>query len=216
MAADFPSWPTVCKRFTVWEKAGTARQLLDALRNRVRLASGRTAAPSTAIIDSQSVRAAPTVATAIRGFNAGKVQGRKRHIAVDTLGLLIAVLVTQHSHWTGSARVLLQRLCSAGGRVRPAWADGGYTGTLLGWVRSPLAPTVEIAKRPDPPHFTVLPRGGWWNAPWRGPPTTAAAPAIQTTTPPRGNGPMIDDQHHCRRLAQAQQLGNRHLVISSE
>jgi transposase len=161
LPADFPPWPTVYKRFAAWEKVGATQRLLDALRDRVRLASGRTAAPSAAIIDSQSVRAAPTVATSTRGYDAGKkVQGRKRHIAVDTLGLLVAVLVTPASTSDRiAARSLLRRLrSSAGRRVRLVWADGGYTGTLLDWARTTLALTVEIVKRPDLPHFTVLPR----------------------------------------------------------
>jgi len=161
LPADFPPWPTVFKRFTAWEKAGTTQRILDALRDRVRLAAGRAAAPSAAIIDSQSVRAAPTVASSTRGYDAGKkVQGRKRHIAVDTLGLLIAVLVTPASTSDRiAARSLLRRLRSAAGRrVGLVWADGGYTGTLLDWAHSTLALTVEIVKRPDLPHFTVLPR----------------------------------------------------------
>ncbi|SDG04403.1 Transposase [Lentzea fradiae] len=161
LPVDFPPWPTVYKRFAAWEKAGATQRLLDALRDRVRLADGRAAAPSAAIIDSQSVRAAPTVATSTRGYDAGKkVQGRKRHIAVDTLGLLIAVLVTPASTSDRiAARSLLRRLRSAAGRrVRLVWADGGYTGTLLDWARKTLALTVEIVKRPDLPHFTVLPR----------------------------------------------------------
>ncbi|WP_245734128.1 IS5 family transposase [Lentzea jiangxiensis] len=160
LPADFPPWPTVYKRFTVWERAGATQRLLDALRDRARLASGRTAAPSAAIIDSQSVRAAPTVATSTRGYDAGKkVQGRKRHIAVDTLGLLVAVLMTPASASDRiAARSLLRRLRSAAGRrVGLVCADGGYTGTLLAWVRTTLVLTVEIVKRPDLPHFTVLP-----------------------------------------------------------
>ncbi|MEU3642978.1 transposase [Lentzea sp. NPDC034063] len=79
---------------------------------------------------------------------------------MDTLGLLIAVLVTPASTSDRvAARSLLRSLRSvAGPRVQLAWADGGYTGTLLDWARRPLALTVEIVKRPDLPHFTVLPR----------------------------------------------------------
>ncbi|WNV91422.1 transposase [Umezawaea sp. Da 62-37] len=95
MPADFPPWVRVYKRFNLQEKAGASRRVLDALRDRARLAAGRVAAPSAAIIDSQSVRAAETVGKATRGFDAGKkVQGHERHIAVDTLGLPVAVLMT--------------------------------------------------------------------------------------------------------------------------
>jgi transposase len=95
---DFPLWPTVYKRFASWEKAGASQRLLDALRDRARLAEGRVVAPSAAVVDSQSARASATVGRATQGGTAGKkVAGRKRHIVVDTLGLLVAVLVTPAS-----------------------------------------------------------------------------------------------------------------------
>ncbi len=70
----------------------------DQLRERVRLLAGRKAAPTAAIIDSQSLEAAEQVARAGRGYDAAKkTNGRKRHIAVDTIGLLLTVLVTAAS-----------------------------------------------------------------------------------------------------------------------
>ncbi|WP_306750876.1 IS5 family transposase [Saccharothrix yanglingensis] len=144
-----------------WEKVGASQRLLDALRDRVRLAEGRVAAPSAAVVDSQSVRAAETVGRATRGYDAGKkVPGRKRNIVVDTLGLLLAVLVTPASTQDRvAARSLLRRMRdTAGGRVRLVWADGAYTGPLLDWARRTLRLVVEIAQRPDLPYFTVLPR----------------------------------------------------------
>jgi transposase len=161
LPADFPPWQTVYKRFAAWEKVGATQRLLDALRDRVRLAESRVAAPSAAVVDSQSVRAAGTVGKATRGYDAGKkVPGRKRHIAVDTMGLLLAVLVTPASTQDRvAARSLLRRMRdTAGGRVALVWADGGYTGTLLDWARKTLNLVVEIVKRPDLPTFTVLPR----------------------------------------------------------
>jgi transposase len=160
LPADFPPWSTVYKRFAAWEKAGATGRLVDGLRDRARLAAGRVAAPSAAIIDSQSVRAAETVGHATRGYDAGKkVNGRKRHIAVDTLGLLLTVLVTPASTQDRvAARCLLRRLRAGGTRARLVWADGGYTGTLLDRARTTLALVVEIVKRSDLPGFTVLPR----------------------------------------------------------
>jgi transposase len=161
LPADFPPWPTVYKRFSLWEKAGATQRLLDGLRDRARLAADRVAAPSAAVIDSQSVRAAETVGRATRGYDAGKkIQGRKRHIVVDTVGFLLAVLVTPASTQDRvAARCLLRRLRATGGsRTALVWADGGYTGTLLGWAHATLGLVVEIVKRPELPHFTVLPR----------------------------------------------------------
>ncbi|WP_202971075.1 IS5 family transposase [Saccharothrix sp. ALI-22-I] len=141
LPADFPPWPTVYRRLAVWEKAGATQRLLDGLRDRARLEEDWVAAPSAAIVDSQSVRAAETVGKATRGFDAGKkVNGRKRHIVVDTVGFLMAVLVTPASTQDRvAARSLLQRMHgTVGGRVALVWADGGYTGILPDWARATL------------------------------------------------------------------------------
>src|SRR5690242_13882913 len=91
----FPPFKTVYGLFRRWAKAGTWQQVHDALRDQVRVRAGRRAQPSAAIIDSASVRGADTVPAGSRGYDAGKrVNGRKRHIAVDTGGLLLAVIVT--------------------------------------------------------------------------------------------------------------------------
>lgn len=98
LPVDFPSWSTVYNYFAVWEAAGVTQRMLDSLRERVRLREARTAEPSAAIVDSQPVKAAEAVGKASRGCDAGKkTNGRKRHIAVDTLGLLLCVLVTTAS-----------------------------------------------------------------------------------------------------------------------
>jgi putative transposase len=90
---DFPPWKTVYNYFEAWKRDGTWDQFLTTLRRRVRQAAGRDPEPRVACIDSQSVK------TAYGGDEVGtdggkKVRGRKRHIAVDTLGLLLAVVVT--------------------------------------------------------------------------------------------------------------------------
>ena len=95
LPADFPPWQTVYGYFAAWRDDGTLARLHDALRAQVRAAGGRDPEPTAAVIDSQSVRAADTVPKATRGWdNAKKVNGRKRHIAVDTTGLLLAVVIT--------------------------------------------------------------------------------------------------------------------------
>jgi putative transposase len=98
LPADFPPWQTVYGYFATWRDDGTLARLHDALRAQVRMAAGRNAEPTAAVLGSQSVRAADTVPRASRGWdNAKKVNGRKRHIAVDTTGLLLAVVVTAAS-----------------------------------------------------------------------------------------------------------------------
>jgi len=161
LPADFPPAWTVYWRAAKWQADGSTETMHDQLRERVRLLAGRTAAPTAAIIDSQSVRAAEEVAASSRGYDAGKkVQGRKRHIAVDTIGLLLTVLVTAASvQDRDAAKPLLWNLRKAFPTVRLAWADGGYAGKLVSWAKTALKLTVEIVKRPDDLHtFQVLPR----------------------------------------------------------
>lgn len=161
LPADFPPWSTVYNYFAAWEAAGVTQQVLDDLRDRLRLREGRAAEPTAAIIDSQSVRAAETVLKASRGYDAGKkVNGRKRHIAVDTLGLLLCVLVTAASvQDRDGARPLLEQLRASCRRVRLVWADGGYAGKLVDWARTTVTLAVAIVKRSDDATgFVVLPR----------------------------------------------------------
>jgi transposase len=161
LPADFPPWSTVYNYLAAWQATGVTQQVLDGLRDRVRLREGRSAEPTAGIIDSQSVRAAQTVAAASRGYDAGKkVNGRKRHIAVDTPGLLLCVLVTTASvQDRDGARPLLQRLAGSCHRIRLVWADGGYAGKLLDWARAAVKITVRIVTRSDDAvGFVVLPR----------------------------------------------------------
>ncbi|MFC4853002.1 IS5 family transposase [Actinophytocola glycyrrhizae] len=161
LPADFPPWSTVYNYFAAWEKAGLTQNLLDSLRDRVRLREGRTAEPTAAIADSQSIKAAETVGRTSRGFDAGKkINGRKRHIVVDTLGLLLCVLITTASTQDrDGARPLLDQLAAACRRVRLVWADGGYAGKLLGWAKVTHKIVVQIVKRTDDVvGFQVLPR----------------------------------------------------------
>ena len=135
----------------------------DDLRERIRVAAGRSPRPSAAIIDSQSVKGSEMIGRARRGYDAGKkINGTKRHLAVDVLGLLLTVLVTAASvQDRDAAKPLLRNLRRAFPSVRLAWADGGYAGKLVTWARTRLKPklTLQIIRRPDDLHtFQVLPR----------------------------------------------------------
>ena len=161
LPADFPPWRTVYGYFAAWRDDGTLARLHDGLRAQVRAVAGRDAEPTAAVIDSQSVRAADTVPKASRGWdNAKKVNGRKRHLAVDTTGLLLEVLATAASvQDRDAARPLLFNLHRARRRVRRAWADSVYAGKLQPWAATYLHLTVDIVKRPADQHtFEVLPR----------------------------------------------------------
>jgi putative transposase len=96
-----------------------------------------------------------------RGYDAGKkINGTKRHIAVDALGLLLTLLVTAASvQDRDAARPLLWNLRRAFPSIKLTWADGGYAGKLVTWAGTRIKLTVQIVKRPDDLHtFKVLPR----------------------------------------------------------
>ena len=158
---EFPPPGTVYWWFAKWAADGTLARVHDTLREQVRLQAGRNLVPSAAIIDSQSVRAGDTVPRRSRGWDAGKkVNGRKRNLAVDTLGLLLAVMVTAASIQDRDAgRALLWRLRASFRGVRLCWADGGYAGRLVAWAAAVLRLGVQIVrKRPGQSTFEVLPR----------------------------------------------------------
>jgi transposase len=163
LPADFPPAGTVYWWADKWQADGSAERMHDDLRGRVRLAAGRKAAPTAAVIDSQSVKGSEMIGRPRRGYDAGKkINGTKRHLAVDALGLLLTVLVTAASvQDRDAARPLLWNLRRAFPSIKLAWADGGYAGKLVTWAASKLKPklTLEIVKRPDDLHtFQVLPR----------------------------------------------------------
>jgi transposase len=113
MPADFPPAMTVYDLFHRWAKAGVWQRVHDALRDQVRVRSGRRPLPTAAIIDSPTVRGADTVAWASSGYDAGKkTKGRKRHIAVDTLGLLLAVVVSPPRYKTATALTVYWWRCA--------------------------------------------------------------------------------------------------------
>ena len=98
LPADFPPAGTVYWWMDKWQADGSAERMHDDLRERIRAAAGRNGRPSAAIIDSQSVKGSEMIARTRRGYDAGKkINGTKRHVAVDALGLLLAVLITAAS-----------------------------------------------------------------------------------------------------------------------
>jgi len=144
LPGGFPPWQTVYGLFRRWRADGTWRRVHDMLRDLARVAAGRGPTPTAAVIDSQSVRAASTVGKHSRGFDGGKrVNGRKRHIAVDTLGLLLVVLVTTASIQDRDAGVrLLALLRERFSTIGLVWADGGYAGRLVDWANKVLKLTI--------------------------------------------------------------------------
>jgi len=156
---DFPAWQTVYGYFRRFGQDGTWEAINRFLLRRTRQKEGRSPEPSAGIIDAQTVRCAPQAG--LRGVDAGKrTNGRKRHIVVDTLGLLLVVFVTAGSVQDRvAAPILLGILAKRFPQLRHIWADSGYSGELVHWAKQLLAWTVEIVKSLGGQRgFVVLPR----------------------------------------------------------
>ena len=137
MPADFPPYQTIYDAMAGWQASSAVEAMHGELRDQCRIAAGRKPQPTAAVIDSQSVKAAEEVARASRGYDAGKkISGRKRHIAVDTIGLLLTVLITAASvQDRDAAKPLLWNLKKAFPEIKLAWADGIYAGKLVAGLR---------------------------------------------------------------------------------
>ncbi|WP_434384872.1 IS5 family transposase [Melittangium boletus] len=171
MPHDLPDWQSVYHYFAKWKKDGTWKKLNDELRRKVRKKEGHEEEPSAGILDSQSVKTMQEAET--KGYDAGKkIKGRKRHLLVDTLGLLlISWMTTADVQDRDATPAVLPLAAQQYPTLKKVWVDGGYTGPKVQAVAQESGIDVEVVKRSDQAKgFVLLPKRwigertfGWLN-----------------------------------------------------
>ncbi|MEU5951498.1 IS5 family transposase [Streptomyces sp. NPDC047525] len=157
---DFPPHQSVYGYFARWQKDGVFAQLNGLLRELVRQQEGREATPSACVIDAQSVKTSTSVPARSQGIDAGKkIVGRKRSIITDTLGLLLAVLVTAASVQDSTAgRTLLEQTAADHPGLRKVWVDGGYRKHFIEHAATLGIDLEVVQRRPGSRGFTPIPK----------------------------------------------------------
>lgn len=167
---DLPPKSTVYEYYRKWQFDGTWQSIHDALRGRVRQQEGRKSDATVAMLDSQSVKTTENCEES--GYDAGKkIKGRKRHLFVDTLGLIIALVVTVASVQDRDGAKLVSVAAADQTNLEVVYADAAYRGKLVGWTDACCGWKLKIVNRPaGSKGFVLLPKRwvvertyGWLN-----------------------------------------------------
>ena len=159
LPGDFPKWQIVYYYFSVWKKNEIWEQMNEALVEKIRKKAGKNEEPTVGIIDAQSVKST-LVSSQDKGFDAGKkIKGIKRHMIVDTLGLILAVVIQSASVQDRDGAVsVIDKLMENWRKIIKIFADGGYAGKLIGKVKDKFKIELEIIKRDELHTFKILPK----------------------------------------------------------
>ena len=159
LPGDFPNWSIVYYYFSVWKQDGTLEQIHESLIEKIRKQHNKNEEPSVGIIDAQSVKST-LVSSQDKGFDAGKkVKGIKRHIIVDTLGLILAVVIQSASVQDRDGAIsVIDKLTENWKKIIKIFADSGYRGELIATVKRRFNIELEIIKRNELHAFKVLPK----------------------------------------------------------
>jgi putative transposase len=159
LPGDFPKWQIVYYYFSVWKRNETIEIIHELLVEKIRKAKGKSEEPSVGIIDAQSVKNT-LVSSEDKGFDAGKkIKGIKRHIIVDTLGLVLAVVVQSASVQDRDGAVeVVNKMVGSWKKVIKIFADGGYRGQLIKTIKAIFKIELEIIKRDELHTFKILPK----------------------------------------------------------
>lgn len=156
---EYPNWKSVYHYFRQWQKDGTWKRIHDTLRARLRQKLGKHKHPTAGCLDSQSVKT--TAVGGPRGYDKGKnVNGRKRHLLVDTAGLILALAVTPACvSDPAGARLVMANWGGHCKKLRRIWVDGTYRGTLLEWAKTRIKAVLQpVLRCDDLKGFVVLPK----------------------------------------------------------
>jgi putative transposase len=159
LPGDFAPWKLVYYYFSTWKEKEIFEIIHEGLVEKTRLKHGKKAQPTVGIIDAQSVKST-LVSSEDKGFDAGKkIKGIKRHIIVDTLGLVIAVVIQAASVQDRDGAIeVINKLLESCNKIIKIFADSGYRGQLIEKVKTQFKIELEIIKRNELHTFKVLPK----------------------------------------------------------